>query len=177
MVRLLLLAVAIALLSACSPFKQHPWPAEGDGFTVVPGVPFVEQLRPNDCGAAALASLLAHRGLELPLATIDAAVYTPVLRGSLLADLENFATGQGFATRSGRGDLELLRRQIDAGRPLLVLLETGRGLWSQPHYLVVFGHDPRRLLVHTGVAGGVFIAAEEFERRWSRMNRLYLYLD
>jgi ABC-type bacteriocin/lantibiotic exporter with double-glycine peptidase domain len=144
---------------------------------LVEGVPFREQTRRDDCGAAALAILLAHRGVQVPMASIDAAVYMPVLRGALLADLENFARGHGLATHSGRGDLKLVQQQIEAGRPVLVLIQTGFGPWSQPHYLVVFGFDQRRLLVHAGFAGGVFIDSAEFERRWSRMSRLYLYLD
>jgi ABC-type bacteriocin/lantibiotic exporter with double-glycine peptidase domain len=176
-VRLLVLSVALLVATACSPFQRHSWTTESEGLAVVPGVPFIKQTRRDDCGASALAILLAHRGIEAPLATIDAAVYTPVLRGSFLADLENFARGQGASTRSGRGNLELLRTQIDAGRPVLVLMETGLGPWSQPHYLVVFGFDEQRFLVHAGVAGGLFIDVGELDRRWSRMNRLYLYLD
>jgi ABC-type bacteriocin/lantibiotic exporter with double-glycine peptidase domain len=177
MIRLALLAVVLHLATACSPFQRQPWQSGAAELILVEGVPFIEQTRRDDCGASALASLLAYRGLDLPMAVIDAAVYTPVLRGALLADLENFARGQGMGTRSGRGDLKLVHQQIEAGRPVLVLIQTGFGPWSQPHYLVVFGFDQRRLLVHAGVAGGVFIDADEFERRWSRMSRLYLYLD
>jgi ABC-type bacteriocin/lantibiotic exporter with double-glycine peptidase domain len=174
--RLVLLAVVL-LTTACSPFQRQPWPSGAADLTLVEGVPFIAQTRRDDCGAAALASLLAHRGIELPLTRIDAAIYTPVLRGALLADLENFARGQGMETRAGRGDLMLVRQQIEAGRPVLVLMQKGFGPWSQPHYLVIFGFDQRRLLVHAGFAGEVFIDNGEFERRWSRMSRLYLYLD
>jgi ABC-type bacteriocin/lantibiotic exporter with double-glycine peptidase domain len=177
MVKSALLAVVLLMTTACSPFTRQPWQPGAADLILVEGVPYIEQTRRDDCGAAALASLLVHRGIEVPVASIDAAVYTPVLRGALLADLENFALGQGVQTRSGRGDLKLLQQQIVAGRPVLVLIQTGFGPWSQPHYLVVIGFDQRRLLVHAGVAGGVFIDADEFERRWSRMSRLYLYLD
>jgi ABC-type bacteriocin/lantibiotic exporter with double-glycine peptidase domain len=172
-----LLAAVLLMTTACSPFQRQPWQSGAADFILVEGVPYLEQTRRDDCGAAALASLLAHRGIEVPMADIDAAVYTPVLRGALLADLENFARGRGMTTRSGRGDLKFLQQQIEAGRPVLVLIQTGFGPWSQPHYLVVFGFDQRRLLVHAGVAGSLFIEAGEFERRWSRMSRLFLYLE
>lgn len=101
----------------------------------------------------------------------------PELGGSLLPDLENFARWQGLATRSGRGDLELLRRQIDAGRPVLIPVETGLWRVSRPHYLVVIGYDRTRFLVHAGLLEGVFIDSDELLARWEKMSRLYLYLE
>lgn len=174
--RLLLLLVA-ALACACTPFRQQAWSPGEPGLQVIAGVPFRAQQQRNDCGPAALASLLAQRGEEVPPAAITAAVYDPRLGGALLPDLENFARRQGFATRSGRGDLELLRRQVDAGRPVLIPVETGFAGVSRPHYLVVFGYDAERFLAHAGVREGVFIASAELLPRWEKMGRLYLYLE
>ncbi|WP_161807405.1 cysteine peptidase family C39 domain-containing protein [Geoalkalibacter ferrihydriticus] len=130
----------------------------------------------NDCGPAALASLLAHRGRDIPLEQIEGYVYDERLGGSLLADMQNFAQGQGLETRTGRGDIALLRRMVDAGRPVAVLVEMGFGPLRRPHYLVVFGYDAERFLVHDGRTAGLFMASEELQRRWETMNRLYLYL-
>lgn len=173
----LVLALALLLMSGCTPFRQEYWVSGQAGLHVVENVPYRAQERRDDCGPAALASLLAFRGKEVSVGEIARAVYDPRLGGSLLPDLENFARQQGIDTRSGRGDLDLLRRMIDAGRPVLIPVETGFWRVSRPHYLVVFGYDQRRFLVHAGDRKEVFIDSEDLLPRWEKMNRLYLYLD
>jgi len=177
MSRFFLLLLFLVAGAGCSPFQQRPWSLEQPGLHVVEGVPFRAQESRDDCGPAALASVLEHRGRDLGVAEIGRAVYTPALGGSLLPDMENFARRQGFVTHSGRGDLNLLRRQIDAGRPVMVPVETGLWVATRPHYLVVFGYDENSFLVHAGIRAGVFIRAADLLARWEKMNRLYLYLE
>jgi ABC-type bacteriocin/lantibiotic exporter with double-glycine peptidase domain len=174
--RLLLVLIAL-VASACSPFRQEFWTPEQVGLHAIEGVPFRPQEQKDDCGPSALASLLAYRGKEVSVGEISRAVYEPKLGGSLLPDMENFARRQGFGTRSGRGDLDLLRQTIDAGRPVVIPIETGLWRISRPHYLVIFGYDQRRFLAHAGVREGVFIDADDLLRRWEKMNRLYLFLE
>jgi ABC-type bacteriocin/lantibiotic exporter with double-glycine peptidase domain len=143
----------------------------------VENVPFFRQAGPYDCGPAALASLLAHGGRTIPPDSIALEVVSPVLRGSLLPDLENYARRQGFTTRSGRGDLAFLRQAIQMGRPVLIPLEMGMKPVSFPHYIVVFGYDDSGFRVHAGEQEAVFIAAAELDRRWATMNRLFLLLE
>ncbi len=169
--------ITLLLGCGCAAFHQRDWRAGEAGLHVVSGVPFIAQQRSDDCGAAALAALLAHRGRELPEASIAKEVAIPALGGSILPDLENFARGQGFETRSGCGDLALLRQQINAGRPVIVPVQLGSWLVSRPHYLVVFGYTDRDFLVHASTREGVFIAADELGDRWAKMNSLYLYLE
>jgi len=161
----------------CTPFRQEFWAPGQSGLRVIEGVPYRPQQQSDDCGPAALASLLAYRGVNVSVDEIARAVYEPKLGGSLLPDMENFARRLGFGTKSGRGDLDLLRQAIDAGRPVIIPIETGFWRLSRPHYLVVFGYDQRRFLVHAGVKDGVFIDADDLLRRWEKMNRLYLYLE
>jgi ABC-type bacteriocin/lantibiotic exporter with double-glycine peptidase domain len=163
--------------SACSPFQQAR-PADTPApLQRIADVPYHPQEARGDCGPAALASLLNHRGGKISVAEITKEVYSARLDGTLLADLENFAKRQGFATRSGRGDLPLLRRSVDAGRPVIVLVDNGLWVVSRPHYLVVFGYDDQRFLVHAGTAGEEFIDAPDLLSRWEKMRRLYLYLE
>ncbi len=104
-------------------------------------------------------------------------VYDPLLGGSLLPELENFARAQGVETRSGRGTPGLLRQLVDSDRPVLIPIESGFFGLSRGHYLVVIGYSPTGYVVHNGLADGVFISAGRLEPRWQAMNRLYLYLD
>lgn len=169
--------LSVLLFCGCATFHRHDWSPGQPGLHVVSGVPFVRQQTRDDCGPAALASLLAQRGTNLPLARIKAEVHNPLLRGSLLPDMENFARSQGLAPRSGRGDMEFLRRQIDAGRPVLIPVQMGFWVITRPHYLVVFGYDGNGFLAHAGVEENVFMAAGELGERWARMNSLYLFLE
>jgi ABC-type bacteriocin/lantibiotic exporter with double-glycine peptidase domain len=161
----------------CSPFRHLDRENGRSGLHVVENVPFYRQAGPYDCGPAALASLLAHRGLTVAPESIAGEVTSPVLRGSMLPDLENYARRQGFSTRSGRGDLMLLRQAVREGRPVLIPLEMGIKPVSSPHYIVVFGCDEEGFLVHAGEKAAVFIEAEELDRRWAVMNRLFLLLE
>lgn len=169
----------LLLLAAwgCSPFRHLDQENGRPGLHVVENVPFCRQAGPYDCGPAALASLLAHRGQTVAPESIAGEVTSPVLRGSLLPDLENYARRQGFFTRSGRGDLTLLRQAIEEGRPVLIPLEMGIKPVSSPHYIVVFGYDEGGFLVHAGTLEAVFIEADELDRRWAVMNRLFLLLE
>jgi ABC-type bacteriocin/lantibiotic exporter with double-glycine peptidase domain len=176
-VRWLPLLCLLLLAAGCSPFRTaagDPLPA---GVRAIADVPFRPQAQRDDCGPAALASLLAHRGRDIPVAQIRAALAADRLGGTLAPDLENFARQEGFATRSGRGDAALLRAQIDAGRPVLIPIQAGNRFVSRPHYLVVYGYDPQRFLVHAGVRGSVFMPATDLVARWKKMSRLYLYLE
>lgn len=174
--RWLLLALLLTACG-CSPFRAPPATGEGRVLQGLANVPFRAQESRDDCGPAALASLLAHRGLELSVAEITPAVYSPALGGSLLPDLENFARSRGFATRSGRGDLDLLRRTLASGRPLIIPIETGLGPISRPHYLVVYGQDADGFLTHAGVRPATYLRSSDLLPRWEKMNRLYLYLE
>jgi ABC-type bacteriocin/lantibiotic exporter with double-glycine peptidase domain len=173
----LFLAFTLLLGGGCAPlFLAPPDPGRED-LHIVTGVPFRAQAAEDDCGPAALASLLAHRGMDLPVEEITRHVYTPALRGSLLPDMENYARGQGFTTRSGRGDLALLREAVTSGRPVLIPMETGTMALSRPHYVVVFGYDSQGFLVHAGVRENVFINSGALLSRWEKMNRLFLFLE
>jgi ABC-type bacteriocin/lantibiotic exporter with double-glycine peptidase domain len=145
--------------------------------TVRLDVPFIAQHQVNDCGPAALASILVFHGRDVSLEEVTQAVFTPVLERTLLPDMENHARRLGFATNSGRGDLDMLRRSIDAGRPVILMLEMGGRMFSQGHYVVVFGHDPEGFLMHVGTNADVFLMDRELLERWEPMNRLYLVVE
>jgi ABC-type bacteriocin/lantibiotic exporter with double-glycine peptidase domain len=140
-------------------------------------VPFVPQADRTDCGPAALASILAYRGRQVPLDEIVRRVHTPAMQRTLLPDMENYARALGFATRSGRGDTDLLRRAVDAGAPVIVLTDMGGPLFSQGHYLVIYGHDAAGFLLHAGTRGELYLRDADLLQGWNRMNRLYLVVE
>lgn len=140
-------------------------------------VPFIPQTQLNDCGPSALAAVLAFHGRDASLDEVTRAVFTPVLERTLLPDMENHARFLGMSTSSGRGDLSMLRARIDAGTPVILLLEMGGKMFSQGHYVVVFGYDPEGFLMHVGTKEDVFLSERELLERWEPMNRLYLVVE
>jgi ABC-type bacteriocin/lantibiotic exporter with double-glycine peptidase domain len=171
----LCLAAAALLLGGCAAAGLPVVSAE---MQVIPGVPaFQEQARGDDCAGVALASLLGHAGISVAPAAIDAAVYDPRLGGALLPDLEQFAVAVGARPRSGRGSVTELRTLLGAGVPVLVPIDLGWGPWRRPHYVVLFGFNEHSFWLHLRAQETISMTVTEFERRWSVMGRLRLYLE
>jgi ABC-type bacteriocin/lantibiotic exporter with double-glycine peptidase domain len=168
------LVATVLLVAGCTAGS----PAVPADMQVIPGVqPFHEQQRRDDCAGVALASLLAHDGITVTPATIDAAVYDSRLGGALLADLERYAAGVGAHPRTGRGTLGELRILLGAGVPVLMPIDLGWGPWRRPHYVVLFGFNEHGFLMHLRAHETPVMTAAEFDRRWSAMGRLWLYLE
>jgi ABC-type bacteriocin/lantibiotic exporter with double-glycine peptidase domain len=152
-------------------------PAGDFSGTVRLDVPFVSQNQGNDCGPAALTSVLAFHGQNLTLDEVTGKVFTPGLERTLLPDMENYARSLGLATRSGRGDADLIRQSVSGGNPVILMLEVGGRFYSQGHYVVVYGHDPQGFLMHVGTGAGRYLSEQELLERWEPMNRLYLVVE
>jgi len=139
----------------------------------IQGVPFVTQAR-QQCGPAALSSVLAYYGVELDPETIAETTHNEKLQGSLITDLENFARVQAFRTKSARGTVDELKASIREGKPVIALVDLRRWFVAQPHYLVVFGYSPEGLIAHDGERASRLFRYPDFERMWEKMGRVYL---
>ena len=158
--QVLLLLVSLTVAAQAAAFKLE-------------GVPFIAQAR-EQCGPAALSSVLAYYGLELAPETIAKTTYNKKLKGALITDLENFAQGSAFHTESGRGTVEELRTFIRDGKPVIALVDPGRWFVSQPHYLVLFGYSPEGLIAHDGEKASRLFRYPDFEKMWEKTGRTYL---
>lgn len=173
----LLAAILLLACAGCAlrpSFGAAPTPSAR---TVRLDVPFIAQAGRSDCGPAALASVLWHRGRRIPLDEITRRVFIPKMERTLLPDMENYARSLGFRTRSGQGDPALVRALVDAGNPVILLLDMGGALFSQGHYVVAFGHDENGFLMHAGALENAYLTDRELLGRWQPMNRLYLVLE
>ena len=142
---------------------------------VISGVPFVKQ-KDQFCGPAAMASVLAYYGDNITQEEIAEKVYTPKLDGALISDMENFARARGFRTEVVNGDMNALENEIDAGVPVILLVDRGKWIVSVPHYYVVYGYDLEKgvVIVNTGDDAGVAMPFNRLEGEWEKMNRLML---
>lgn len=165
---------------SCAGCLQRPafQPVQGSlAHTVRLNAPFIPQTQSNDCGPAALASVLAFHGQAVPLDEVTRRVFTPVLERTLLPDMENYARALGFSTRSGRGNPAQLRDWINAGTPVILMFNMGGRMFSQGHYVVVYGHDPGGFLMHIGTRAEMYLPDQALLEGWEPMNRLYLVVE
>ncbi len=146
--------------------------AEAGSFEIE-AVPFVKQ-ESHFCGPASLASVFAYYGITVDQDSIARQVYTEKLKGALVTDLENYARSQGFQTRLGQGTTDDIKASLSEKKPVIVLVDLGFWVMSQPHYLVVTGYDETGFRAHTGYESEKTFSFEEFLRIWAKKGSVYL---
>ena len=160
---------SIFLFGLCLAFAASAG-AEG-----IEGVPFFKQER-HQCGQASLASVLAYYQEPVEIEEIIRATYNETLKGSLMADLENYAKGLGFKTESGQGTLQTIKDSVLAQKPVIILMDHGFWLASKPHYIVVFGFNEKGFIAHDGSKPSVLFPYGGFDKDWKKMGRPYLII-
>jgi ABC-type bacteriocin/lantibiotic exporter with double-glycine peptidase domain len=173
----LFVLAACSLLSAgCASYAGTAKSAEpevlarqGD-WLMVRGVPLVMQESRDDCGAAALASVLGFWGREATPASIEARIGRENRR-LRAGDIVAYAREEGLRSYVFFGNVADIRYELERGRPVLVGL--GKALDSKRavlHYEVVIGYEPKqaRLLLLDPDRGFQVDSLEGFSTEWMR---------
>lgn len=142
----------------------------------VEGVPFYAQ-EDLQCGPASLAGVLNFWGAEVTPEKIAASIYSPTARGTLDIDMALYARKKGFKARQYSGSMEDIRARIDSGRPLIVLVDLGRWLYRQDHFMVVVGYYENGLIVNSGKKEKEFLTEREFLKSWEKTGRWTLLVE
>ena len=105
-------------------------------------------------------------------------LYRPDLKGSLPVDLLLAAQARGMSAEMLDGDLERLKRELDAGHPLIAFVNQGYRFLPIGHYLVVVGYDDasRTLYAHSGMKKNAAMTYEAFTHQWEKTDRWTLLL-
>lgn len=162
----LLLALLLAgcgLLSGCAALPTGFVPPPGQGR--VENVPFHAQ-EDLQCGPASLAMVLNHLGDPVTPEDISRALFRNDLRGVVSLDLALYPRGRGFASRFFRGSEKDVAAAVDAGLPLLVMVDEGFGGIRVLHFMVVTGYDGQGVLVNSGRRQGLRLGWSEFLSAW-----------
>ncbi len=130
-------------------------------------VPFFVQ-ESYQCGPASLAGVLNFWGVSITPADIAAEVFSSSARGALGIDLALYAQKKGLQSDFYRGDAADLRRQLDSGRPVIVLVDYGFWVYEKGHFMVVVGYNDNGFIVNTGASQMKFIAYDDFIRPWRK---------
>ncbi len=151
------------LLAACS---SVPAVARQDG-TVIGNVPFYPQ-EDYQCGPASLAGVLNYEGLGTTPEKIAEDIFSRSAGGTLTLDMVLYAQRNGFSAQEYSGSMEDLREKINAGQPLLVMVDYGFLAWQANHFMVVVGYDNRGIIANSGRKEHQFIENDTFQRIWRK---------
>lgn len=123
----------------------------------------------DQCGPAALATVLNSTGLDVTPAELTDKVFLPGRKGSL--QIEMLAATRRYARLPYllEPDLTALLEEVRAGRPVLVLQNLGLRSWPVWHYAVVIGYQPERdeVILRSGVTRRLVMPASRFLKTWS----------
>ena len=191
-VSVLMAGIGVLLLSGCaeSPFPgstaihpgitgEHIQRPTGHSDSLGHVVHIVVPFFPDDtdqCGPATLASLLTYWGVPGDPHALKEETYRPRLRGTLPIDFLLAAQARGLQAEGSGGTLEALQAELDAGHPIVALLNLGWAVFPQGHYVVVTGYDERRrgVYLHSGLARDMFVPYARYLTAWEKTGRWML---
>lgn len=171
----LLLGGAFLFSAGCSSRPLTLTDVDGPVF-FIPGVPFVQQAE-ETCGPSSLAMVLRFLGGTQTTADLLHETRTEALRGAMITDLAVAAKRRGYAAEVVDLDLARLKKSIDGGTPVILLVDQGIWAYSVPHYLVAYGYTADGIIVHTGKTPGAVIDAKALDAQWAKMGRLALIVS
>jgi len=178
---LLLLAM---LAQGCSLFVSVP-PLDPLPQTkvVLTDVEYTPQAGDTDCGPACLTTVMRHYGSNLTLEQVTSQLKQTDGGGTIFVEMLYGARKNGFKCTMVEGDINMLRRSILAGKPLILLLhpmpDIVRVIGRRGHYVVAVGYDDERreAVIHSGTTSFDTISYRQLQLEWSRANFLGLLVE
>jgi len=131
--------------------------------------PFIPQIE-NDCGPAALATILQAQGRAVTRTELTALLYLPQRQGSLQIEMDATARSFGRIAYPLNPEIKDLLKEVAAGNPVLVFQNLGLSWSPRWHYAVVVGYDleQREIILRSGAIKRHVISLSTFEQTWQR---------
>jgi ATP-binding cassette subfamily B protein len=129
-------------------------PAAGE--KVIKRFAWVEQAEEMDCGAACLAMLCRHYGINMTLGKLRE-LANVTAQGATLDSLARAGEALGFGARGVQCTYDALQ-----GFELPFIVH-----WEGYHYVIVYGVSPQHVWVADPAVGFKKMSVEEFEKGWS----------
>ncbi|OHE59241.1 MAG: hypothetical protein A2Z47_07630 [Thermodesulfovibrio sp. RBG_19FT_COMBO_42_12] len=163
---LLLILSAFGLLGSCANMKDI---AESDHGHIIENVPFYPQ-ETYQCGPASLAGVLNYWGINIIPDDVAKEIYSEAAGGTLNIDMILYAQRKGLNAIQYKGSTEDLKKNVESGYPVIVLVDHGFSVYQINHFMVVVGYNEHGLIVNSGKDKGKFISAEDFVNAWKKAN-------
>jgi tetratricopeptide (TPR) repeat protein len=131
-------------------------------------VPFFPQ-KELQCGPAALATSLAYFGAPVTADDLESQVYLPERHGSLQIEMIAAARHNGMVAYKLKPRYEDVLREIDAGFPVIILLDYGVWPVRLWHYAVAVGYDMNEghMVLRSGEKRRLIVPFSVLEYLWS----------
>lgn len=165
-----LLSVLLVCLAGCANIPANVRALPNPYATVeLVDVPFHAQER-YQCGPAALTTILETSGANVSVEDVVTRVYIPGRQGSLQLEMLAATRTAGRIPYVVNKTLSALLKELDAGRPVIVLQNLGVRLIPRWHYAVVVGIDAGRdrVILRSGTERRRETPINLFLRTWSR---------
>jgi ABC-type bacteriocin/lantibiotic exporter with double-glycine peptidase domain len=159
----LIITIPLLITSCKTPGKP---PLSSDA-RIIENVPFYEQ-ETYQCGPSALAGVLTFWHIPVTPEQIAEEIFSKSARGTLNLDMILYAQGKGLYAEQYRGNVESLKTDLDAGFPLIVMVDYGFSLYRQNHFMVVVGYSDQGIIAHTGREKEEGIPWDDFLRSWGK---------
>lgn len=154
----------LAVLFSCAATPDLP---ESRVSHIIENVPFYPHQR-YQCGPASLAGVLNYWGVSVSPRDIAAEIYSEAAGGTLNVDMILYAQGKGLKASQYQGTLEDIKRNIEQGYPIIVLVDQGFWVYQKDHFMVVVGYNENGIVVNSGSEPLKFIPLKDFLRSWER---------
>jgi predicted double-glycine peptidase len=142
----------------------------------VENIPFYPQLA-FQCGPASLAGVLTFYGEDVTPDEVADAVFRKHIRGTVTLDMVLYARHKGFSAKWYSGSVDDIRRSVNEGVPLIVMVDFGLANISNNHYIVVVGYNQDGVIVNSAKAREKLITWNHFLTRWDRTERWTLRIE
>ena len=166
-------AVLAALLASCSILPTVPQDLQNTVQTQAPvelkNVPFFAQ-EEFYCGPSTLAMVLNYAGENTEPNKLAELVYLPGRQGSLQLEMLAAPRRLGYLSYQIEPKLPALFDALNAGAPVVVLLNLSLPVAPQWHYAVVVGYEPgsNSMILRSGPKERELIPVATFLKLWER---------
>ena len=134
---------------------------------IISNIPFHAQ-EDYQCGPASLASVMNYWKKDVTPDDIAREIYSKSAKGTLDIDMVIYPQRKGLIAEQYSGGMKDLKKNIDSGYPLVVLIDYGFWAFQLNHFMVVVGYNEDGVIVNSGKDKGKFISEEDFIKTWEK---------
>jgi predicted double-glycine peptidase len=142
----------------------------------IENIPFFPQ-EAYECGPASLAGVLNYWELNVSPEEIAREIYSPSAGGTLNLDMILYTEKKGMKAIHYKGSAEDIKKKIDLGYPIIVLVDLGFWVYQQNHFMVVVGYYKDGIIVNSGKEQHKMIPLMSFLRTWRKTNYWTLVIN